>query len=218
MTEREALLAAICANPDDDTPRLVYADWLQENGDPDRAEFIRLECRLAMWNHDFGKEADPDGELARGELCSSKLHAANRFRWLSEIVGREPYHDANPDYQYGLFHRGFVDQVFVYNPEPFLSDWPLIMRITPIKKLLVNCVLSLRRVVEVSEIVRLRELVLRYDARLLSEHALVLALAADRCPKLSIRVEGITGEDVSQLLRNYYGNRVSFQLPFLPPV
>ncbi|QJX01255.1 TIGR02996 domain-containing protein [Frigoriglobus tundricola] len=31
MTERDALLRAICANPDDDTPRLVYADraWAQ---------------------------------------------------------------------------------------------------------------------------------------------------------------------------------------------
>ena len=37
MTERDALLAAIHADPDDDTARLVYADWLQENGQSDRA-------------------------------------------------------------------------------------------------------------------------------------------------------------------------------------
>jgi uncharacterized protein (TIGR02996 family) len=42
--ERDALMAAIIADPDDDTPRLVYADWLQENGDEARAEFIRLQC------------------------------------------------------------------------------------------------------------------------------------------------------------------------------
>jgi uncharacterized protein (TIGR02996 family) len=46
MTEREALVAAIAANPDNDTPRLIFADWLQENGEDDRAEFIRLECQL----------------------------------------------------------------------------------------------------------------------------------------------------------------------------
>ena len=34
MTEREALLRAVCENPDDDTPRLVFADWLDENGEP----------------------------------------------------------------------------------------------------------------------------------------------------------------------------------------
>ncbi len=29
MTEREAVLCAICAHPDDDTPRLVLADWFR---------------------------------------------------------------------------------------------------------------------------------------------------------------------------------------------
>lgn len=32
--------------PEDDAPRLVYADWLEELGDP-RGEFIRLQCELA---------------------------------------------------------------------------------------------------------------------------------------------------------------------------
>jgi uncharacterized protein (TIGR02996 family) len=40
-------LQAILANPDDDTPRLVYADWLDENGNPERAEFIRVQIELA---------------------------------------------------------------------------------------------------------------------------------------------------------------------------
>jgi uncharacterized protein (TIGR02996 family) len=40
MTERDALLRAECANPDDDTPRLVFAEWLQENGEEARAEFM----------------------------------------------------------------------------------------------------------------------------------------------------------------------------------
>lgn len=47
MTDGEALLAAILAQPAEDTPRLVYADWLQENGQPERAEFIRVQCKLA---------------------------------------------------------------------------------------------------------------------------------------------------------------------------
>jgi uncharacterized protein (TIGR02996 family) len=41
MTTDAALLRAIIANPDDDTPRLVYADWLDENGQPERAVAIR---------------------------------------------------------------------------------------------------------------------------------------------------------------------------------
>lgn len=45
-TER-GLLDAIIAEPDDDTPRLIYADWLDENGRGERAEFIRAQCLLA---------------------------------------------------------------------------------------------------------------------------------------------------------------------------
>jgi len=45
--EWESFLAAVVATLDDDLPRLVAADWLEESGDPERAEFIRLQCELA---------------------------------------------------------------------------------------------------------------------------------------------------------------------------
>ena len=35
MSERKQLLAAICANPEEDTPRLAFADWLEEQGGAD---------------------------------------------------------------------------------------------------------------------------------------------------------------------------------------
>lgn len=47
MTEQDALYRAIVASPEDDTPRLVYADWLEENGRAEEAEFIRLDCKLS---------------------------------------------------------------------------------------------------------------------------------------------------------------------------
>src|SRR5207248_690173 len=50
MAKQEAFLRAIAANPDDDAPRLIFADWLEENGDPERAEFIRTQCALASSN------------------------------------------------------------------------------------------------------------------------------------------------------------------------
>ena len=37
----KGLFAAICADPEDDASRLVYADWLDEQGDP-RADYLRL--------------------------------------------------------------------------------------------------------------------------------------------------------------------------------
>src|SRR5512144_2621671 len=46
--ERLAFLRAIADAPDDDTPRRVFADWLDEHAKSDadraRAEFIRLSC------------------------------------------------------------------------------------------------------------------------------------------------------------------------------
>jgi uncharacterized protein (TIGR02996 family) len=46
VTDRDAFLAAIHAAPDDDAPRLVYSDWLEENGQPERAEFIRIQIAM----------------------------------------------------------------------------------------------------------------------------------------------------------------------------
>jgi uncharacterized protein (TIGR02996 family) len=39
----DAFLRAIAENQTDNAPRLVYADWLEEQGD-ERAEYIRLMC------------------------------------------------------------------------------------------------------------------------------------------------------------------------------
>jgi uncharacterized protein (TIGR02996 family) len=47
VSEQSAFLDAIVANPDDDSPRLVYADYLEENGEPERAAFIRVQCELS---------------------------------------------------------------------------------------------------------------------------------------------------------------------------
>lgn len=43
MSDRAALETGIVARPDDDTARLVFADWLEEHDEPLRAEFIRLQ-------------------------------------------------------------------------------------------------------------------------------------------------------------------------------
>ena len=39
--ERAALVRAVCQAPEDDTVRLAFADWLEENGEEERAEFVR---------------------------------------------------------------------------------------------------------------------------------------------------------------------------------
>src|SRR5262245_32988540 len=46
MSTEDAFLKAIAKDPENDAPRLVFADWLDEHGQPERAEFIRLQCAL----------------------------------------------------------------------------------------------------------------------------------------------------------------------------
>src|SRR5262245_10720470 len=94
----EPFLRAICENPEDDTVRLVFADWLDENGDPDRAEFIRLQierARLRAEGHDSETLVKRDLELRhthsetwRGEL--PRLSGVNWQRfWRGFVSGAD---------------------------------------------------------------------------------------------------------------------------------
>lgn len=58
MSDQDAFMRSIIENPDDDQIRLVFADWLEENGQPERAEFIRLQCKLAACEICNPEEAD----------------------------------------------------------------------------------------------------------------------------------------------------------------
>ena len=46
MSERNAFLKALEENEDDTLTRLVYADWLDEHGQAERAEFIRTQIQV----------------------------------------------------------------------------------------------------------------------------------------------------------------------------
>lgn len=54
MSDGETLLNEVLANPADREPRLVYADWLLDQGDP-RGEFIQLQIQAEQLS-----EFDPD--------------------------------------------------------------------------------------------------------------------------------------------------------------
>jgi uncharacterized protein (TIGR02996 family) len=100
MTEREALFRAVCENPDDDTARLVFADWLQEHGEEERAEFIRLQCR-----RDRGM-ASTRTEFAHELQREFGLWNTHKDRWLAEL----PTND-NPELVWERpFVRGFPDE------------------------------------------------------------------------------------------------------------
>ena len=57
MTDHDALIASVLATPDDDAPRLVYADWLDEHGQPERAALIRDMIR-ELGDNEYASQAD----------------------------------------------------------------------------------------------------------------------------------------------------------------
>jgi uncharacterized protein (TIGR02996 family) len=81
----DAFLRTIVANPDDDAPRLVYADWLDETEDranADRAEFIRLQIRLESLPAD-----DPQRpKLAKREKALLKKYAKKWAKPFRDIL------------------------------------------------------------------------------------------------------------------------------------
>src|SRR4051794_40021842 len=102
MTAGKALLGEILDHPDDDLPRLVYADWLDEHGDPGRAEFIRVQIERARLPEDDPRRADLEDREAA-------LLLAHEERWRQELpegVRRE--RDSKPA---RMFRRGFVVEV-----------------------------------------------------------------------------------------------------------
>ena len=47
MTQQDALYRTVCEHPNEDTPRLIFADLVEEEGDSLRAAFIRTQVELA---------------------------------------------------------------------------------------------------------------------------------------------------------------------------
>jgi uncharacterized protein (TIGR02996 family) len=83
MSDGESLRQAIIANPKDDTVRLVYADWLEENGDAAHAELIRIQCELASRSCSAARKK----ELASREkelLSTPRFHTPGERSWAYE--------------------------------------------------------------------------------------------------------------------------------------
>jgi len=85
MSDAAALLAAIRAAPEDDAPRLVYADWLEEHGQPEWAEFIRVQCQLAR--HQKLQSSNGDEIVALWHREDELL--ANHYEHISGLKASE---------------------------------------------------------------------------------------------------------------------------------
>jgi uncharacterized protein (TIGR02996 family) len=121
MTDEPAFIRMIAAAPDDDAPRLVYADVLEERGDPAgaaRAEFIRVQCERAR--------LVPDTPRSR-ELWFRDAALLDWARhWRAELPAVEGV-------QFGGFIRGFIDQVRA-SADPLARHFRMVIDSVPLRK------------------------------------------------------------------------------------
>ncbi len=116
------LLQAVLDNPSDDLPRMVYADWLEENGEPERAEFIRLQIHM----DDMGI---PDGDLIPDHLSIEWRKMLERE---IELIPSLVFREMNARYE-----RGFIYQL--RGPlAALLEDGTAIVRENPVEKVAVT--------------------------------------------------------------------------------
>jgi uncharacterized protein (TIGR02996 family) len=100
LDERDALFAAIHAAPDDDAPRLIFADWLDENGEPERADYFRVRVELKRAGFDpkemealylrlreqFRPRWDRIGKIIYGNTLSIKPAMFSKEETLPDLV------------------------------------------------------------------------------------------------------------------------------------
>jgi uncharacterized protein (TIGR02996 family) len=103
--------------PADDGPRLIYADWLDEHGQPARAEFIRLQCAL-------DRLADDDRRLPEVREHERLLADAHKARWAADVARMVT------DWS---FHKGVIDSVSVTAGQ-FLAHAEALFHLAPVRK------------------------------------------------------------------------------------
>lgn len=117
-------LGAVLVDPYDDAPRLILADWLEERGFRERAEFIRVQCELASqpktgWS--FLRDGTSDDAAHHAERYDTNPRIEALQRRSTQLVNLH----ANDWFKFGSFNptalawgRGFVSYV-----RCTLADW-----------------------------------------------------------------------------------------------
>jgi uncharacterized protein (TIGR02996 family) len=125
MDHGAAFYQDILEHPDDRAPRLIYADWLEERGDP-RGEFIRLHCAAT--------DLAP-GDPAR-EPLARRLHelmAEHEADWAEELVGPLRELLGTDAFEYD-FRSGFVEALTL-PARLFLEHGPALFELVPLRRL-----------------------------------------------------------------------------------
>lgn len=141
MNDGDALLAAIRARPDDDTPRLVYADWLDDLQTPAetaRAEWIRVQIAVVR-PVEGCKESRPCLPLNRGvdigRWCPACWPHRGLLRRDDELYAEVGTHflPAGIGSVQVTWRRGFVEECEV-TAEVWLQHGDAIVKAHPVRR------------------------------------------------------------------------------------
>jgi uncharacterized protein (TIGR02996 family) len=173
MPDDPAFIRIIAASPDDDAPRLVYADYLDETGDPAkaaRAEFIRVQIEKARLVPDTPRWT----ELWHRD--TALLEWARQWRAELPII---------KDLQFGGFIRGFIDQVST-NSQCLESNFELVQSAIPLRRLrlLLLDLATAREIARSPELSEIPELEMRAAYGLRSPSILRAFAKRGRWPRL----------------------------------
>jgi uncharacterized protein (TIGR02996 family) len=116
-SDREAFVQEIVAYPDDDAPRLVYADWLEEHDDP-QGEFIRAECELAQ-------SATNSGRKRELRQIQRRLLVMYGEAWIRAV---------SPAIRWSTFRRGLLEQAII-DGKAFVHEGGQALRLAPVFEL-----------------------------------------------------------------------------------
>jgi uncharacterized protein (TIGR02996 family) len=144
LTTGDALLRAVLDDPADGSVRLVYADWLEENGQGERAEFIRVQCALAGGKPCLADSASPRcscrPECRRCALRRREREVALRCReWSGLPLLNMPWFvDYRGPTLSGLPPRALFRRGFVAEASCACADWlrhgPRLVRLQPLER------------------------------------------------------------------------------------
>jgi len=108
VTDGEALIRDICTRPADDLPRLVYADWLDERGEGERAAYIREAVNNRP---DLGPTGYGPGGVAHWAMEIGQLLYGPESKPLVDF-GTHGGHLSPSGREMGWkWHRGFVSSI-----------------------------------------------------------------------------------------------------------
>jgi uncharacterized protein (TIGR02996 family) len=205
MTEREALLRAVCENPDDDTPRLVFADWLQENGEDARAEFIRIQIRLEVWGEETYESWQEWQQLCRRKL---QLYFAHEAAWRVECLAATGCHVE------GEFERGFPERIRVEDWSLFAGNAERLFQLVPIQAITFQCPKAELEATPTvrQQLSRLQWLDFSYSTTL--SDADILALLATPFPRLKkLELHRRVCHHLHESLKSQFGERIDLSSP-----